>query len=98
MATNFGGVTIEKGTISNNTAKRNGGAIYMKANIGEKNAYAKLAIETGVRDVLNLGEVLITNNSAKQGGGIYIDSYDSAYGIQADLKQARFTTTMPVTG
>ena len=87
-ATNFGGVTIEKGTISNNTAKRNGGAIYMKANIGEKNPSAKLAIATGVRDVLNLGEVLITNNSAKQGGGIYIDSYDSAYGIQADLKQA----------
>ena len=87
-ATNFGGVTIEKGTISNNTAKRNGGAIYIKANIGETNPSAKLAIETGVRDVLNLGEVLITNNSAKQGGGIYIDSYDSAYGIQADLKQA----------
>ena len=87
-ATNFGGVTIEKGTISNNTAKRNGGAIYIKANIGEKNTYAKLAIETGVRDVLNLGEVLITNNSAKQGGGIYIDSYSIAYGIQADLKRA----------
>ena len=87
-ATNYGGVTIEKGTISNNTAKRNGGAIYIKANIGETNPSAKLAIETGVRDVLNLGEVLITNNSAKQGGGIYIDSYDSAYGIQADLKQA----------
>ena len=87
-ATNYGGVTIEKGTISNNTSKRNGGAIYIKANIGETNPSAKLAIETGVRDVLNLGEVLITNNSAKQGGGIYIDSYDSAYGIQADLKQA----------
>ena len=87
-ATNYGGVTIEKGTISNNTAKTYGGAIYMKANIGETNKAAKLAIATGVRDVLNLGEVLITNNSAKQGGGIYIDSYDSAYGIQADLKQA----------
>ena len=87
-ATNYGGVTIEKGTISNNTSKRNGGAIYIKANIGETNPSAKLAIETGVRDVLNLGEVLITNNSAKQGGGIYIDSYDSAYGVQADLKQA----------
>ena len=87
-ATNFGGVTIEKGTISNNTAKTDGGAIYMKANIGEKNASAKLAIATGVRDVLNLGDVLITDNSAKQGGGIYIDSYASAYGIKADLKQA----------
>ena len=87
-ATNYGGVTIEKGTISNNTAKRNGGAIYIKANIGETNSSAKLAIETGVRDVLNLGEVLITDNSAKQGGGIYIDSYASAYGIKADLKQA----------
>ena len=87
-ATNFGGVTIEKGTISNNTAKTDGGAIYMKANIGEKNASAKLAIATGVRDVLNLGDVLITDNSAKQGGGIYIDSYVSAYGIKADLKQA----------
>ena len=87
-ATNFGGVTIEKGTIRNNTAKTDGGAIYMKANIGEKNASAKLAIATGVRDVLNLGDVLITDNSAKQGGGIYIDSYVSAYGIKADLKQA----------
>ena len=87
-ATNYGGVTIEKGTISNNTAKTYGGAIYMKANIGETNKAAKLAIATGVRDVLNLGEVLITNNSAKQGGGIYIDSYASAYGIKADLKQA----------
>ena len=87
-ATNYGGVTIEKGTISGNTAKTYGGAIYMKANIGETNSSAKLAIETGVRDVLNLGEVLITDNSAKQGGGIYIDSYASAYGIKADLKQA----------
>ena len=87
-ATNFGGVTIEKGTISGNTAKTDGGAIYMKANIGEKNDSAKLAIATGVRDVLNLGDVLITDNSAKQGGGIYIDSYASAYGIKADLKQA----------
>ena len=87
-ATNYGGVTIEKGTISGNTAKTDGGAIYMKANIGETNSSAKLAIETGVRDVLNLGEVLITDNSAKQGGGIYIDSYASAYGIKADLKQA----------
>ena len=87
-ATNYGGVTIEKGTISNNTAKRNGGAIYIKANIGEKNDSAKLAIATGVRDVLNLGDVLITDNSAKQGGGIYIDSFDSSYGIKADLKQA----------
>ena len=87
-AINYGGVTIEKGTISGNTAKTYGGAIYMKANIGETNSSAKLAIETGVRDVLNLGEVLITDNSAKQGGGIYIDSYASAYGIKADLKQA----------
>ena len=87
-ATNYGGVTIEKGTISGNTAKTYGGAIYMKANIGETNPSAKLAIETGVRDVLNLGDVLITDNSAKQGGGIYIDSYASAYGIKADLKQA----------
>lgn len=46
----------------------------MKANIGEKNDSAKLAIATGVRDVLNLGDVLITDNHAKQGGGIYIDS------------------------
>ncbi|WP_418690944.1 S-layer homology domain-containing protein [Agathobaculum sp.] len=84
-ATNYGGVTIEKGTISNNTAKRNGGAIYIKANIPATDDFA---IKAGVCDVLNLGEVLITNNSAKQGGGIYIDSYDSAYGIQADLKQA----------
>ncbi len=87
-ATNYGGVTIEKGTISGNTAKTYGGAIYMKANIGEKNDSAKLAIATGVRDVLNLGDVLITDNHAKQGGGIYIDSYPSAYGIKADLKQA----------
>ena len=87
-ATNYGGVTIEKGTISGNTAKTYGGAIYMKANIGEKNDSAKLAIATGVRDVLNLGDVLITDNSAKQGGGIYIDSYGIAYGIKADLKQA----------
>ena len=87
-ATNYGGVTIEKGTISGNTAKTYGGAIYIKANIGEKNDSAKLAIATGVRDVLNLGDVLITNNSAKQGGGIYIDSYSIAYGIQADLKRA----------
>ena len=87
-AANYGGVTIEKGTISGNTAKTDGGAIYMKANIGEKNDSAKLAIATGVRDVLNLGDVLITDNSAKQGGGIYIDSYASAYGIKADLKQA----------
>ena len=87
-ATNYGGVTIEKGTISGNTAKTDGGAIYIKANIGETNSSAKLAIETGVRDVLNLGDVLITDNSAKQGGGIYIDSYASAYGIKADLKQA----------
>ena len=87
-ATNYGGVTIEKGTISGNTAKTYGGAIWIKANIGETNASAKLAIETGVRDVLNLGEVLITDNFAKQGGGIYIDSYASAYGIKADLKQA----------
>ena len=87
-ATNYGGVTIEKGTISGNTAKTYGGAIYIKANIGEKNDSAKLAIATGVRDVLNLGDVLITDNSAKQGGGIYIDSYASAYGIKADLKQA----------
>ena len=87
-ATNYGGVTIEKGTISNNTAKTYGGAIYIKANIGEKNDSAKLAIATGVRDVLNLGDVLITDNHAKQGGGIYIDSYPSAYGIKADLKQA----------
>ena len=87
-ATNYGGVTIEKGTISGNTAKTYGGAIYIKANIGEKNDSAKLAIATGVRDVLNLGDVLITDNHAKQGGGIYIDSYPSAYGIKADLKQA----------
>ena len=87
-ATNYGGVTIEKGTISGNTAETYGGAIYMKANIGEKNDSAKLAIATGVRDVLNLGDVLITDNHAKQGGGIYIDSYPSAYGIKADLKQA----------
>lgn len=72
-ATNYGGVTIEKGTISGNTAKTYGGAIYMKANIGEKNESAKLAIATGVRDVLNLGDVLITDNHAKQGGGIYIE-------------------------
>ena len=87
-ATNNEGVTIEKATISGNTAKTYGGAIYMKANIGEKNDSAKLAIATGVRDVLNLGDVLITDNHAKQGGGIYIDSYPSAYGIKADLKQA----------
>ena len=96
-ATNYGGVTIEKGTISGNTAKTYGGAIYMKANIGEKNDSAKLAIATGVRDVLNLGDVLITDNHAKQGGGIYIDSYPSAYGIKADLKQASIYT-MPVSG
>ena len=87
-ATNYGGVTIEKGTISGNTAKTDGGAIYMKANIGATNPSAKLAIATGVRDVLNLGDVLITDNHAKQGGGIYIDSYASAYGIKADLTQA----------
>ena len=84
-ATNYGGVTIKKGTISNNTAKRNGGAIYIKANIPATDDFT---IKAGVRDVLNLGEVLITDNSAKQGGGIYIDSFDVSYGIKADLKKA----------
>ena len=87
-ATNWGGVTVEKGTLSNNSAKTYGGAIYIKANMREEDALAKQAFENGLRDVLNLGDVLITDNSAKQGGGIYIDSYASAYGIKADLKQA----------
>ena len=87
-ATNWGGVTIEKGTLSKNRAKTYGGAIYIKANMRENDPLAKQAFENGLRDVLNLGEVLITDNSAKQGGGIYIDSYPTAYGIKADLKQA----------
>ncbi len=94
-ATNYDGVTIEKGTISNNTAKGDGGAIYMKANIGDANKSAKLAVETGVCDVLNLGDVLITGNSTKngRGGGIFIDAYASgngndAFGIKANLTQA----------
>ena len=87
-ATNWGGVTIEKGTLSKNRAKTYGGAIYIKANMRENDPPAKQAFENGLRDVLNLGEVLITDNSAKQGGGIYIDSYPDAYGIKADLKQA----------
>ena len=87
-ATNWGGVTVEKGTLSNNSAKTYGGAIYIKANMREEDALAKQAFENGLRDVLNLGDVLITDNHAKQGGGIYIDSYNSAYGIKADLKQA----------
>lgn len=87
-ATNWGGVTVKKGTLINNSAKTYGGAIYIKANMREEDALAKQAFENGLRDVLNLGDVLITDNSAKQGGGIYIDSYPSAYGIKADLKQA----------
>ena len=87
-ATNYGGVTIENGTIRDNTAKTYGGAIYMKANISETNDSAKLAVENGLRDCLNLGTALVTGNKAKQGGGIYIDSYDSAFGIKADLAQA----------
>ena len=43
-ATNYGGVTIENGTIRDNTAKTYGGAIYMKANISETNDSAKLAV------------------------------------------------------
>ena len=87
-ATNWGGVTVKKGTLINNSAKTYGGAIYIKANMREEDALAKQAFENGLRDVLNLGDVLITDNHAKQGGGIYIDSYASAYGIKADLKQA----------
>ena len=87
-ATNWGGVTIEKGTLSKNSAKTFGGAIYIKANMREKDDLAKQAFENGLRDVLDLGDVLITDNSAKQGGGICIDSYDAAYGIKADLKKA----------
>ena len=87
-ATNYGGVTIENGTIRDNTAKTYGGAIYMKANISETNDSAKLAVENGLRDCLNLGTALVTGNKAKQGGGIYIDSYNSAFGIKADLAQA----------
>lgn len=87
-ATNYGGVTIENGTIRDNTAKTYGGAIYMKANISETNDSAKLAVENGLRDCLNLGTALVTGNEAKQGGGICIDSYNSAFGIKADLTQA----------
>lgn len=87
-ATNYGGVTIENGTIRDNTAKTYGGAIYMKANISETNDSAKLAVENGLRDCLNLGTALVTGNKAKQGGGICIDSYNSAFGIKADLAQA----------
>ena len=87
-ATNYGGVTINKGIICNNKAKTYGGAIYIKGNISDINASAKLAVETGLRDILNLGDVLVTGNSAKQGGAIYIDSYSSAFGIKADLREA----------
>lgn len=87
-ATNYGGVTIQNGTIRDNTAKTYGGAIYMKANISETNDSAKLAVENGLRDCLNLGTALVTGNEAKQGGGICIDSYNSAFGIKADLIQA----------
>lgn len=87
-ATNYSGVTIENGTIRDNTAKTYGGAIYMKANISETNDSAKLAVENGLRDCLNLGTALVTGNEAKQGGGICIDSYNSAFGIKADLTQA----------
>ena len=87
-AANWGGVTIKKGTLSNNSAKSLGGAIYIKASIGEKDISGSSIVAPDFRDVLNLGEVLITDNSAKQGGGIYIDSFNSTYGIQADLKQA----------
>ncbi len=87
-AANYGGVTIEKGTIRDNTAKGNGGAIYMKANISDTNSSAKLAVENGINDCLNLGTALVTGNEAKQGGGICIDSYATAYGIKADLTQA----------
>ena len=87
-ATNYSGVTIDRGTICNNKAKNCGGAIYIKGNISDTNASAKLAVETGLRDVLNLGDVLVTGNSAKQGGGIYIDSYAIAFGVKADLREA----------
>ena len=87
-ATNYGGVTIDQGTIRNNKAGTYGGAIYIKGNISDTNDSAKLAVETGLRDVLNLGDVLVTGNSAKQGGGIYIDSYPTAFGVKADLREA----------
>ena len=87
-AANWGGVTIEKGTLSNNIARNDGGAIYIKADIGEEDISESSIIAANFRDVLNLGDVLVTGNSAKQGGGIYIDSYNKAYGIKADLKQA----------
>lgn len=87
-ATNYGGITIEDGIIRDNTAKTLGGAVYIKANISDSNKGAKLAVETGLEDCLNLGETIITGNKATQGGGIYIDSFDSSFGVKADLSQA----------
>ena len=86
--TNYGGVTIEKGVIRDNTAKDKGGAIYCSANISDTNSSAKLAVEDGLSDCLNLGTALVTGNEAKLGGGLYIDSYPTAFGIKADLKAA----------
>ena len=82
---NPSGVTIKNGTISNNKTVTYGGAIYIKANIGKN---TELPEGSTLEDCLNLGTALVTGNEAKQGGGICIDSYDSAFGIKADLTQA----------
>ena len=94
-ATNHGGITVNKGTFIGNTAKTDGGAIFIKAQISPND---KLALETGLKDCLNLGTedsdtgnsntVLITGNEANRGGGIFITSYSSTFGVNANLKQA----------
>lgn len=92
---NWGGFTIEKGTIEKNTASgfvsRNdntlqngqGGGIYIKANVRDADDQAELA------DKLTLGNVTVTGNSSGQlGGGVCVDSYLHAKGIQADMETA----------
>ncbi len=85
---NYGGIKIKDGIFCGNEAKTCGGAIYIRAGISDTITGAELAVKTNLKDELYLGTATVTNNHATQGGGLFIDSGDDIFGVEANLAEA----------
>ena len=105
-------LVVNAGTISNNYSSNDGSAIYstekqnsliinagtIKNNTAVNNGTINIKADTYLKEVKIGSDVVVTNNNAKKGAGVYADSFNSAEGLVLDVLGKIYDNNASVAG